>query len=141
MAYDSLRRRTLLYGGDGVAASDTWEWDGHSWHSIRFAGPTPGARHGHVLVFDERTESTALFGGFQRPPGESTSTEGLGTWILPPRAEGAALRVEVRWPDLGASRPTALRVRAHNLASEGLAFDVWDPRSARWSPTQQTSRR
>ena len=66
MAYDAFRRRVLMFGGgygSSVAFGDTWEWDGVDWiqHSV---SPSPSARWGHALAFDDRRGRVVLFGGF-----------------------------------------------------------------------------
>jgi hypothetical protein len=66
MAYDSARRRVVMFGGaDGgiPPQSDTWEWDGTSW-SLRVAsqfGPSP--RLAHAMCYDEARRRVVLFGG------------------------------------------------------------------------------
>jgi hypothetical protein len=71
MAYDSIRGRTILYGGidaTGGSTSDVWEWDGDAgtW-TRRGPGPTP-SRWGHAMVYDEVTGHIVLFGGSYRHP-------------------------------------------------------------------------
>ena len=69
MVFDAKRSRVVLFGGMGVAASDsarppilgdTWEYDGERWLRLDVAGPTPrrsagatyDARRGMVVLFD-----------------------------------------------------------------------------------------
>ncbi len=62
MAYDTVRHRVALYGGQGTQAainttfSDLWEWNGTAWFQRGFGGPPigvhPGARASHGLSFD-----------------------------------------------------------------------------------------
>lgn len=69
MAYDSRRRRTILFGGyhyDSVSQSEIypsnmWEWDGQLW--VQSTMPTPPARRGLSMVFDEQRGRVVLFGG------------------------------------------------------------------------------
>jgi hypothetical protein len=61
LAYDSVRRETILFSGWPYAASDTWTWDGHTWKLAAETGPDP--RYGHRMVFDEAREEVVLFGG------------------------------------------------------------------------------
>jgi len=63
VAYDSRRRVTVLFGGEGDALyDDTWEWDGESWtrHETKVRPP---ARRFHRLAYDSRRGVTVLFGG------------------------------------------------------------------------------
>ncbi|MBI1852675.1 MAG: IPT/TIG domain-containing protein [Planctomycetes bacterium] len=76
MTYDSLRGRTILYGGFdsiGIALSDTWEWDGSQWTPI-VVSPNPGPRAYLALAYDSARGRTVLFGGF------SSSGIGADTW-------------------------------------------------------------
>jgi len=63
LAYDPVRRRVVLFGGDSRSAafSDTWEWDGITWTPMNGAGP-PG-RSLHRMVFVPRRGRVMLFGG------------------------------------------------------------------------------
>jgi hypothetical protein len=68
MAYDSARKRVVLFGGatgsDPITTTvdDTWEWDGSRWTEMH--PPTrPASRSGHALVYDARRGRTVLFGG------------------------------------------------------------------------------
>jgi hypothetical protein len=61
--FDSLRQRTVVYGGtDGLALfADTWEFDGSAW-SRRAVG-SPSGRSGNGLAYDSLRGVTVLFGG------------------------------------------------------------------------------
>ena len=69
MAYDSLRRVTVLFGGGCCRpgqscfdCNDTWEWDGTDWTEHSPASmPSPRERFG--LAYDEERGVTVLFGG------------------------------------------------------------------------------
>jgi uncharacterized membrane protein YgcG len=62
-AFDSLRRRTVVYGGtDGLwFFGDTWEFDGSAW--TRRMVDSPSIRSGNGLAYDSRRSVTVLFGG------------------------------------------------------------------------------
>jgi hypothetical protein len=76
MAYDAVRHRMVLFGGQIGADSfpaDTWTWDGLSWQRVALSGPA-GRVH-HTMVYDAAGERVLLFGG------SSPSTGDLGdTW-------------------------------------------------------------
>ncbi len=76
MAYDSLRGKTVLFGGsdDDGGLGDTWEWDGISWTQVSDAGP--GARDDMAMTFDSARGKTVLFGGYDF----TTFAEHLDTW-------------------------------------------------------------
>ncbi|MEM7202640.1 MAG: kelch repeat-containing protein [Planctomycetota bacterium] len=66
LAYDGVRRRTVLFGGIRSGASgpsdETWEWDGRAW-TRRLLSSSPPPRSSHTMVFDEARGVTLLFGG------------------------------------------------------------------------------
>jgi hypothetical protein len=51
VAYDSNRRRVVLFGGSRIQADtffgDPWEWDGSYWTQMDDIGPAP--RSGHAM--------------------------------------------------------------------------------------------
>jgi hypothetical protein len=63
LAYDSVRQRVLLFGGDpgGPPLADTWKWDGAFWTQAADTGPT--TRHGLAMAFDSARQRIVLFGG------------------------------------------------------------------------------
>jgi hypothetical protein len=66
MAYDSRRRRVVMYGGtdtqrDPARAAETWEWDGAKWTRVGINGPL-GARARHRMAYDAARGLTLLFG-------------------------------------------------------------------------------
>jgi hypothetical protein len=69
MAYDSARRRVVLFGGqDGTSSNvvplgDTWEWDGTSWTRVGQGAPGPSARMGTAMAYDAARGRIVLFGG------------------------------------------------------------------------------
>jgi len=72
MAYDPLRRRTVLFGGgnDYIDLGDTWEWDGLAWSPISTVSAPSGRRY-HRMVYDNALAKVVLFGG---------TTGGAETW-------------------------------------------------------------
>ncbi len=64
MAYDAVRGKTVLYGGqhaDRSWAKDTWEWDSKQW--TKFAVPGPGGRVHAAMAYDGKRKKVILFGG------------------------------------------------------------------------------
>lgn len=90
MAYDSHRKRTVLFGGWDAARSgggkttfwgDTWEWDGTRWTAVSTKGPSP--RSNHAMAFDPTRRKTVLFGGLEllaSPPPSSRVLSDLWEW-------------------------------------------------------------
>lgn len=66
MAYDSGRRRVVMFGGavSGTVAADTWEWNGTNWLQ-RTTGtqPPPVARWHTAMAYDPVRAVTVMFGG------------------------------------------------------------------------------
>lgn len=89
LVYDSVRMRTLLFGGLGTSGylNDTWEYDGTTWTQI--IGQSPQMRDAHAMVFDNQRSVTVLFGGYSSSGTRLNDTwEYGGTWqqIIPPQA-------------------------------------------------------
>jgi len=88
LAYDSMRRRTVLFGGHAygtpclggpAGARDTWEWDGANWQPTSSVGP-PG-RAGVPLAYDSRRGRVVLFGGGTTYAQFLDTWEYDGTWV------------------------------------------------------------
>jgi hypothetical protein len=64
LAFDSVRGRTVLFGGSSDAGylADTWEWDGSNWQQRAPANSPPG-RARHALTYDSVRQRVVLFGG------------------------------------------------------------------------------
>jgi hypothetical protein len=60
LAYDVVRARTVLFGGD--PNNWTWEWDGVRW-SAHTSVIAPSQRSGHRMAFHVAQARTVLFGG------------------------------------------------------------------------------
>lgn len=75
MAYDSIRRVTVLFGGlaGGRRSADTWEWDGTNW-TQRTPKSSPSERYVHRMSYDSIRERTVLFGGFTENGGHLRDT-------------------------------------------------------------------
>jgi len=96
MAWDSVRRRLVLFGGHYYVPGpivpdafhgDTWEWDGTVWALRATTGPA--ARAGHAMAFDSSRNLTVMFGGARleqpNPPisrvlGDTWEWDGT-TWV------------------------------------------------------------
>lgn len=64
LAYDSVRGRTVMFGGKSNYTghlSETWEWNGTIWQQRSSGGPSP--RKWHAMAFDSARCVTVLFGG------------------------------------------------------------------------------
>lgn len=75
LAYDSERRRLVMFGGFGLR--DTWEWDGARWE-LRAPATSPPARSGAAMAYDPLGHRVVMFGG--RTNLISTNSEIADTW-------------------------------------------------------------
>ncbi len=80
MAYDTVRNRTILYGGYNYPNSgasdfftDTWEYDGNSWRQLS-SGTGPGNRNFGKMIYDPEREQMVLIA--------YNGTEVYDTWAL-----------------------------------------------------------
>ncbi|MBL8748174.1 MAG: hypothetical protein JNK78_03375 [Planctomycetes bacterium] len=119
MAYDSVRGRSVLFGGYSPATGvlgDTWEWDGAAWAQVAASGPP--VRHYHAMAFDGPRGKTMLFGG--RASGGPSSGEN-DTWEW----DGAA------WGQLGGPAPPVRWIHAMVFDSARRRMvtfgGVWSP--------------
>ncbi len=66
MAYDSVRGKTVLFGGYQYN-NETWEWNGISWKKMIPDDPegdgNPLGRNGHAMIFDQSRSVVVLYGG------------------------------------------------------------------------------
>ena len=65
MAYDAVRQRTVLFGGElvgGTLSNETWEWDGNNW-APRPSLAFPSARQRASMAYDAVRNRTVLVGG------------------------------------------------------------------------------
>jgi hypothetical protein len=131
MAYDPVRRRTVLFGGrDEVAGQtirlgDTWEWDGSSWTRVNTTGPS--ARSGAVMAYDPRRRAIVLFGGSGGPRGDTWTWNGREWDSVPMPPAPGRFNAVMAWD------PTAGRlVRFGGWDGEGRTSETWELRDDRW---------
>jgi hypothetical protein len=65
-AYDSLRRRLLVFGGFPTYLNDVWALDlaGGTWQPISAMGTPPSPRYGSTAVYDVANDRLVIYGGF-----------------------------------------------------------------------------
>lgn len=106
MAYDPIRKRLVLFGGNSGTDHrfDTWEWDGATW-TERIPANSPPAREGHTMAWDPVRQRVVLFGGVSWIPTTATRSDlwewDGTTWIerqpvlAPPPRSGHAMAYDV----------------------------------------------
>ncbi len=112
MAYDPVRDRLVLVGGNRVGSTnspapydrylDTWEWDGVRWSEIA-AGDLEANRPG--MTFDPRLGGVVLFGGFAHA-GLHVLDDGVWTQMTPPQFPGSTVSTAVYVPTRGVTLGT-----------------------------------
>jgi hypothetical protein len=138
LVYDTVRTRTVLFGGLGVSGylSDTWEYDGTTW--VQVIGQSPQKRDSHAMVFDSQRGVTVLFGGYSSSGSRLNDTwEYTGTWhqVSTPQSPPSRSHHAMAY-DVGRNRV----VLFGGLNSTNTALgDTWEYDGTTWhavTPTQ-----
>jgi hypothetical protein len=146
MTYDSVRGRTVVFGGlsdrvlwDGLA--DTIEFDGTSWRIVTTA-TSPGPRYMHAMVYDVLRSRVVLFGGYGTNAVHNDTLEYDGiNWTRVTTTMSPAPRVlhamAYDWSRgktvlFGGAGPTS------TLASNRFA-DTWEYDGLNWTPIATTA--
>jgi hypothetical protein len=61
MTYDSIRRRAILFGGNGPSG-ETWTWDGSSWSEVKPV--VAEGRFNSAMAYDTTQRKVIRFGGW-----------------------------------------------------------------------------
>jgi hypothetical protein len=125
MAYDSIHRQTVLFGGYSEATQgplgDTWVWDGSNWMQ-KFPAHVPAARYGHAMAYDAVRGKVLMFGG---------AFSGNDTWVW----DGTdwAQQLPLNSPPLRAGHAMAYDPDAQNvLLFGGSNFYTFAPYNDTW---------
>jgi hypothetical protein len=136
VAFDSARRRFVLYGGYDAAnawKTDLWEWDGRAWQQFEPA-TGPGPRAHHAMTFDVRRGVVVLRGGTTP---DKTQPSDTWTW------DGRAWRVAAAdGPGPGGGYRMAYDASREVIILAGGDTCLWD--GATWtkvSPAQSPASR
>jgi hypothetical protein len=97
MAFDPIRRVTVLFGGTGYNGgsylNDTWTWDGTIWKLAPVAS-APAPRDQHAMAFDLHRKVLVLVGGasgnIEAPFNDTFEWNGV-SWSYVPRADTLGL--------------------------------------------------
>jgi hypothetical protein len=138
MAFDSDRKKVVLFGGDvdsenRVLENDTWEWNGASWAQAQPKTQPPKRFH-HAMVYDRARKKVVLFGGnngeISAQPYLSDTWEWDGaSWTQksPPRAPSARSNAAMAYDD------QSQRVVLFGGFFQGELGDTWEWDGASWS--------
>lgn len=129
MAFDSLRGRIVLFGGEtaGGPMEDTWEWNGMAWIQVGLAGP--GQRSGAALAYDAARANIVLFGG--NGGGDTWAWDGLSWSLVSALGPNASLNAKMIYDS---SRERIVLYGALNENSESTS-DTWEWDGSTWGMT------
>jgi hypothetical protein len=118
MAFDSVRGRTVLFGGSAPSGgplytNDLWEWDGSTWMQI--VAPGPSDRSGHNMTFDPVRSATVMYGGYRRNE-RNFGVRLQDTWLW----DGYAWSLAATTGPIAPSQPGS---KSSGLSSHSMAFD------------------
>jgi len=133
MAFDSVRGRTVLFGGTGAGSfADTWEWDGTAWTQLA-PSHSPSPRGQHAMAFDSARGRTVLFGNGFVLPGSNDTWEWDGRdWTQRAPASSPPAR---SYPAMAYDSVRERVVLFGGTDSSGTALaDTWEWDGTTWSP-------
>jgi hypothetical protein len=112
-AYDSVRGRVVLYGGDCATCADTWEWDGTRWYR-RDSTHTPPRLQAGTGGYDPVLGVTVLYGGV---------IDGFQTGVFPVASGETWTWDGVDWTEHIGASPPEMSVRAFGQGTY-VGFDL-----------------
>lgn len=142
MAYDDVRRKIVLVGGNRVLfgsdppaidtyLADTWEWDGRGWTRAPVSGPPPRAEA--AIAFDAGRGRMVLYGGYDRRDGAIRRLGDTWEWD---GSRWAEIRAEGPAPRNGAAaaydRRRSATVLVGGRAPQGASPETWTWNGERW---------
>ncbi|MEM7201654.1 MAG: hypothetical protein AAF628_15405 [Planctomycetota bacterium] len=140
MAWDPVRGRVLLFGGDSTSAfggelDDTWEWDGTQWRLL-LPSASPSPRADAAMATDAGRGRIVLYGGgagFSRM-GDTWEWEGTN-WVRRAAASppGAAF-----WPALAYDAARVVTVLQSSAETWEWNGTSWTRRTSAASPPAAT---
>jgi hypothetical protein len=136
MAFDSLRGRTVMFGGQasGPLLGDTWEWDGTNW--IQRSSGGPPARALHAMAFDSQRNRTVLFGGYVdqqgRYFGDTWEWDGTVWTQIVPQYSAPRMRSHSMAFDSLRNRVVLLLGQLDGLISNPPSGDTWEWDGSNW---------
>ena len=133
MAYDSVRKQVILFGGwQGDIYDDTWAWDGATWNRLT-PQTSPSPRFYHRMVHDAEHGQIVLFGGLDSSAAANDTWIWNGTnWILKMPANSPPTRFGEAMVYHSAGRRTIL-FGGHLSSTDSIASDTWAWDGTNWT--------
>ena len=122
LAYDSARKRVVLFGGSGNL-SDTWEYDGKDWTKMNPTAKPPG-RYYVAIGYHAARQRTVIFGGLNSSGvlGDTWEYDGK-TWVQMKTTTSPRARRDY---DQMVYDPRRKRIVVYGGVGGGLLGDHWE---------------
>lgn len=129
LAYDSVRDRTVLFGGSGGSLSlgDTWEWDGVNWFLRSASGPI-GVQANHSMAYDTEREVVLLGDGIHMASRGTWEWDGTSWTARGPCPGGLGARIVY-----DEARARVVWYGGANANGVALPVGVWDWDGLAWT--------
>ena len=139
LAYDSVRHRTVLYGGDAdstfpISSNGTWEYDGANWQLITTTG-SPGPLERAAMCYHQGLGRTLLFGGIDPQTGGNNnvwSYDGATWTALPVSGTRPSGRTGARMV-YDAVRSVCIMHGGLNFTTGAILTDTWEFDGSAWT--------
>ncbi len=141
LAYDSVRLRTVLFGGDNSSgnSNDTWEYDGINWIQ-KLPAISPPVRYAHAMAFDSARGRVVLFGGYTNSGALSSDTwewDGTNWTQKSPATVPAARYGHAMAYDSAAGRQQVVLFGGYNGST--VVGDTWEWNGTNWTQKSPTA--
>jgi hypothetical protein len=138
LAYDPIRHRTVLYGGDAdstfpISSASTWEYDGANWQQITTAA-SPGPLERPAMCYHQGMARTLVFGGINPQTGGNDnlwSYDGANWSIVPVTGVKPMARTGGRMV-YDAARGVAILHGGANFNTGAVLSDTWEFDGSAW---------
>jgi hypothetical protein len=140
MAYDSIRGKTVAFGGvlrDGTQLwpAETWEWNGAEW--VKFPPAVLTGRAHHAMAFDAKRGKVVLFGGItedRKVQGDTWEWDGTA-WKLA-AVEGPPARARHRMA-FDSRRGVIVLYGGNGI--QNVLDDTWEWNGSKWTAVTGSS--
>ncbi len=138
VVYDSVRHRTVLFGGNNnpLVSTQTWEWDGNTWTQVQTAVSPPHMDRAPI-AFDSVRQRVVLVSNIYTSPG-TWEYDGVNWVQIPGEAPNAAI-----YDSVAPMAFDPVRARMVILVVDPLPGDIsgqtWERTGTTWARTAAVS--